>query len=52
MNDLNKDIDLVIEILLGCKVDGRDNWARLLTACNKLEEMKTQGNAPEVKSNG
>lgn len=52
MSDLNKDIDLVIEILRGCHVDGQDNWARLLTACNKLEEMKTRENTQEVKSNG
>ena len=52
MNDLIKDIDLVIEILQGCKVDGQDNWARLLTACNKLNEMKGHMEKPEVKTNG
>ena len=52
MNDLIKDVDLVIEILTGCKVDGQDNWARLLTACNKLEEMKGRVENPEVRKNG
>lgn len=52
MSDLIKDIDLVIEILRGCRVDGQDNWARLLTACNKLEEMKSIVGKVEVKTNG